>query len=213
MSYPTLSCVRCSLGLWLTLSCALTGCGDERRPATEAEKETATGVLSTGLHLRDSSTSSRIELPPGTATLLDLVVDSACVASLTTEKVGDHVKETLTYNCKDGDFRGQYSRELDHFTFDLSARTAFDIRYTADVTARRDFIDGWLELKSTKDLWVTDVGVTDRINFLGIQRDANGCMVGGGMQVELHANLPGKKIDVSMDATFGPGCGEVWVRK
>ncbi len=197
----------------LTLSTVLTGCGEERRQATDVEKQGVLAVLQTGLNLRDANQNSRIELPPETELLINLVLDALCKASLTTVPMGDHVQETLTFNCKDGDFKGRYTRELDHYTFDLYAKTSLDVTYKGDVTARRDFIDGWMELKGIKDLWITDVGVSDRIDFLGVTRDAQGCLVGGGMKVELHAHLPGKNVDVSTDAVFGPNCGDVWVPK
>ncbi|HNF99379.1 MAG TPA: hypothetical protein PKI49_03650 [Pseudomonadota bacterium] len=197
----------------VSVSVLLTGCGEERRQATDVEKQGVLAVLSTGLHLRDAKQDSRLELPPGTETLINLVIDALCKASLTTMPVGDHVRETLTLNCKDGDFRGTYIREQDHYTFDLYAKTSLDVTYKGDVTANPSLVDGWMELKGLKDLWLTDVSVSDRIDFMGIQRDAQGCLVGGGMKVELHGHIPGKTVDVSTDALFGPNCGDVWVPK
>ena len=211
MRHTSFTHVLCALALPLSLS--LTACGDERRPANDTEKDLVVAVLETGLHLHDTNSNERITLPPGTETLIGLVVDAVCSAKVSTVTVGDHVKETLVFDCKDGDFKGNFSRELDHYSFDLFARTSLDVTYTGDVTARKDFVDGFAELKAIKDLWITDIGVSDRIDFLGIQRDASGCMIGGAMKMELHANIPGKKVDVSMDALFGPTCGEVWVRK
>lgn len=210
MNRPALVSSLCVLLLPLTLSA--TGCGEDRRLATDPEKEVVQSLLSTGFQLRNTKGSERITLPPGTETLLELVIDSLCAASVSTTSVGDHTKETLTFDCKDGDFKGTYSRELDHYAFDLSAKTSLDIRYTGDVTARKDFVDGFVELKAIKDLWITDVGVSDRIDFQGVTLDKNGCLIGGGMRMELHANIPGKRVDASTDAIFGPTCGEVWVR-
>jgi hypothetical protein len=197
----------------LALALSLSACGEERRPATDTEKETVLGVLSTGLHLRDTRSTDHIALPPMTETLLNLVIDAICQASVTTTQVGDHKREALTFNCKDGDFQGDYVRELDHYSFDLRAKTSMDIEYKGDVTARRDFLDGNVDLSAKKDLYITDIGVSDHIEFQGIQMDASGCMIGGGMRMLLHANVPLKKIDIETDALFGPTCGEVWVKK
>ncbi len=196
----------------LPLTVAASGCGDDRRPASEPEKATIQSLLSTGFQLGNTTGRDRITLPPGTETLLGLVIDSLCYASITRTSVGDHTKETLTFDCKEGDFKGAYSRELDHYSFDLFAKTSLDVRYTGDVTARKDFVHGYVELKAVKDLWITDVGVSDRIDFLGVTMDEKGCLTGGAMKMELHANLPGQRVDASVDAIFGPTCGEVWVR-
>lgn len=201
----------CALLLPLTL--AASGCGNDRRPATEPEKETVQSLLSTGFQLRNTTGSDRITLPPGTETLLGLVIDSLCYASVSRTSVGDHTKETLTFDCKDGDFKGAYSRELDHYSFDLFAKTSLDVRYTGDVIARKDYVNGYVELKAVKDLWITDIGVSDRIDFLGVTMDEKGCLTGGAMKMNLHANIPGKRVDAAIDALFGPTCGEVWIQE
>jgi hypothetical protein len=197
----------------LALTLSLAACGEERHQATAAEQETVLGVIATGLHLRDHRSTDRVALPPGTETLIGLVIDSVCKASLSSVAVGDHTQETLTFDCKDGDFKGRYVRELDHHVLDLFAKTSLDIRYTGDVTARRDFLDGKMTLIATKDLWITDIGVSDHIDFLGVQFDPSGCAIGGAMTMKLHANLPGKKVDLAADAVFGPTCGEIWVKE
>ena len=70
-----------------------------------------------------------------------------------------------------------------------------------------------MTLIATKDLWITDIGVSDHIDFLGVQFDPSGCAIGGAMTMKLHANLPGKKVDLAADAVFGPTCGEIWVKE
>lgn len=197
----------------LTLSLTLFACGDERRPATDIEKDAVLGVLSTGLHLHDLQATDRVALPPGTEDLVHLAVDTLCQASVSSTTVAGRSQETFKFDCKDGDFTGIYTRSADRYAFALAAHTGLDIDYTGDVTARRDLLDGYIELKAVKDLFVTKVGVADRLDFNAIQIDPSGCMIGGGMRIELHANIPGKDIDVSTDAVFGPTCGEVWVRK
>lgn len=197
----------------LTLSLSLLACGEDRRPATDVEKDAVLGVLATGLHLHSMRATDRVVLPPGTENLVNLVVDTLCKASVSSTTVAGRSQETLRFDCKDGDFTGIYTREVDHYSFDLAAHTGLDVRYTGDVTARRDFLDGHIELKAAKDLFITTVGVENRLDFNAIQIDPSGCMIGGGMRIELHANIPGKDINVSTDAVFGPTCGEVWVRR
>ena len=76
---------------------------------------------------------SRLEPPPGTETLINLVIDALCKTSLTTMPVGDRVRETPTLNCKDGDFRGTYIREQDHYVRSVCQDLA-----RRDVQRRRD---------------------------------------------------------------------------
>ena len=172
----------------------LAACSSDRRPASAADRASADALLADALGVRAAFDAGAA---PALPNLPAFALEPGCVA---------RDADRLVFRCAVGDTRvaGTMVRTGDRLVVDLRGSGARVFALTGDLLLRNERVDGTLALTVS----APETSVRENLTFDRIALDRSGCAVGGRLRSSVDVKGAAERSR-SLEAEFGPACGEV----